>query len=207
MAASTSLLSASSPAQSGFVFIARVVVIILVVIGLVVVRLIILVEPSLARERDRRGVVADPTRETPVAPVADITSLLPPGPTSPNDGPTHSFMSRHVMSFTYPKLNFGMKTRTFFDDDDDDDDERARHDERSVGRSVGGSTTRAKGDGRARPPRVDRGPRGSRGARRGTGTRAAGRDEGGVDVEGCASVVVVVVVVVVVDGAGARAER
>ncbi len=70
----------------------------------------------------------------------------------------------------------------------------------------GGSVTRAKEDGRARLSRVDRGPRGSRDARRGTGTRAAGRDEGGVDVEGCASVVVVVVVVVV-DGAGARAER
>ena len=48
----------------------------------------------------------------------------------------------------------------------------------------------------------------------GRGVRAAGRGRaprdgtrGGVDVEGCASVVVVVVVVVVVDGAGARAER
>ena len=206
MAASTSLLSASSPAQSGFVFIARVVVIILVVIGLVVVRLIILVEPSLARERDRRGVVADPTRETPVAPVADITSLLPPGPTSPNDGPTHSFhvTSRHVIHLSETQLwdehePFSMTmTMTMT---------RERDTTRVGGRSVGGSTTRAKGDGRARPPRVDRGPRGSRGARRGTGTRAAGRDEGGVDVEGCASVVVVVVVVVVVDGAGARAER
>jgi len=87
------------------------------------------------------------------------------------------------------------------------DDARARLDARAVGGSVGRWVTRAKGDGRARLSRVDRGPRGSRDARRGTGTRAAGRDEGGVDVEGCASVVVVVVVVVVVDGAGARAER
>jgi len=123
MAASTSLLSASSPAQSGFVFIARVVVIILilVVIGLVVVRLIILVEPSLARESDRRGVVADPTRETPVAPVADITSLLPPGPTSPNDGPTHAC---HVMSCMHvirlSETFRGMEKQNvfpFFDDD------------------------------------------------------------------------------------------
>ena len=103
MAASTSLLSASSPAQSGFVFIARVVVVILVV---VVIGLIIRVEPSLAVERDRRGVVADPTRETRATPVEDITSLLHPGRASPNDGPMHSSHS-FIHSFIHLSETLG----------------------------------------------------------------------------------------------------
>ena len=104
----------------------------------------------------------------------------------------YSSTSRHVIR--YPKLNFGMNEPLMTMDDDDERDRRA------VGRSV----TRAKGDGRRvhRASTVDPVGRGCA-----AGRRAPGQDEGGVDVEGCASVVVVVVVVVVVDGAGARAER